>query len=354
MKLLPCKYLCLILLCLVCHYHSSAQAAKDRELMIAFYNCENFFDTLDNPQKEDEEFTPAGKYHYTQKIYEAKQHNIATVIQSMGESKQHAAPAIIGLAEVENGTVLHDLITQPEIARRNYKYIIYDGPDPRGINTAMLYDPAQFKLISSDPIPVDISQTTGKTVTRDILHIYGVLEGDSVHIFVNHWPSRRGGESESEPKRGYAAQTVRRYADSVIKKQLHAKMIVMGDLNDNPMNNSIARVLGCRPVSIVTQHPDQLQSGEFYSPWADLLQTGQGTESYKHEWNLFDQIIISKLFVKSSGSKGWHYDRGEIYKPEFIIDTYKGHEGEPHRSFVGTHWINGYSDHFPVAIYLKK
>ena len=306
MKSLPYKFLAPILLCLASHYPSFAQSAKDHELMIAFYNCENFFDTVDNPQKEDEEFTPSGKYHYTQKIYEAKQHNIATVIQSMGESKQHVAPAIIGLAEIENSTVLHDLVSQPEIARRSYKYIIYDGPDPRGINTAMLYDPAQFKLIASDPVHVDISQTIGKNITRDILHVYGVLGGDTVHLFVNHWPSRRGGEEESEPKRGYAAMTVRKYADSVMKKQPNAKVIVMGDLNDNPLNNSIARVLGCRPISIITEHPEQLVSGDFYSPWADILQTGQGTESYKHEWNLFD------------------------------------------------HWINGYSDHFPVAIYLRK
>jgi endonuclease/exonuclease/phosphatase family metal-dependent hydrolase len=333
----------IILICFAC-VTGCAQKADDHEIGIAFYNCENFFDTVHNPAKEDEEFTPEGKYHYTQRIYEQKVHNIATVIRNMGGAD---GPAVIGLAEVENNTVLNDLARQPDLAGRHYKYEWYDGPDPRGINVALLYDPKYFRVIRSEALHVDLSGANGKSVTRDVLHVYGVLSGDTVHIFVNHWPSRIGGQDESSPKRAIAAGVNKDAAGALLKQDPNTKVIIMGDLNDNPTDNSIVSVLGAKGEK------NEVALQGFYDPFSDIFKSGQGTEEYKHSWNLFDQVIVSGSLLKNNNHK-LHYDKAEIFRPDFIIDHYKGHEGEPHRSFVGPHWINGYSDHFPVILYLGR
>ena len=310
---------------------------------IVFYNCENLFDTIHDPGKDDSEFTPGGKYHYTQKIYEQKIHNIATVLQSMDSND---GPAVIGLAEIENNTVLNDLVRQPEIMGHNYKYVWYNGPDPRGINVAMLYDPKYLRVLESQPLHIDLSGTGGKICTRDVLHVYGVLCGDTVHLFINHWPSRTGGGQESAPKRAIAALVNRQAIDAVLELSPDAKIIVMGDFNDNPVDSSIAAILKAK------KEPGGVSGTGLYNPWADMYKTGAGTEEYKHSWNLFDQVMLSAAFLHNKNHK-LQYGKAEIYKPDFIIDHYKGHEGTPHRSFAGPHWINGYSDHFPVILYLK-
>jgi len=314
------------------------------EIAIAFYNCENFFDTVHNPAKEDEEFTPTGKFHYTQKIYEQKLHNIATVIQSMGGND---GPAIIGMAEVENNQVLNALIQQPELQSRHYRYEWFDGPDPRGINVAMLYNPKYFTVLKSEPLHVDLTGVNGKSITRDVLHVHGILGNDTIDVLVNHWPSRRGGEDESGPKRAIAARVDKEAIDKIMKQRKNAEIIVMGDLNDNPTDYSVTEILGAKA------EPREVPANGLYDPFIDIFKSATGTEEYRHSWNLFDQVIISAAFLRNDGQK-LHYDKAEIYKPDFIIDHYKGHEGEPHRSFVGPHWINGYSDHFPVILYLSR
>jgi len=319
---------------------SGTRATSSSKFAVAFYNCENFFDPANDPEKDDDEFTPEGKYHYTQRIYEQKLHNIATVFQSMGEGDEKIKPAMIGLAEVENDKVLQDLAAQPEIAQRQYRFIWFRGPDPRGINVALLYDPQQFKPLSSEAIPIDLSGISTNSHTRDILHVRGTFSGDTVDVFVNHWPSRRGEEEASEEKRAVAAAALRR---NCVRLTPSAKIIIMGDFNDNPTDSSIS-ALGTSA---------NRSQDKFYDPWAALYASGQGTEAYKGEWNLFDQIIISPTLA--NGANGHlHFAGNEIYKPEFIVDHYHGHDGEPHRSFAGTHWINGYSDHFPVMMYFEK
>jgi endonuclease/exonuclease/phosphatase family metal-dependent hydrolase len=317
-----------------------AQSADKNRIAVAFYNCENFFDTTDNPAKDDEEFTPGGKYHYNTHIYRQKLHNIARVIKRMNTEK---GPAIIGLAEVENSIVLDALIRQPEIAKIRYRYVWYDGPDPRGINVALMYDPARFSVLKSEPLHVDISATGGKSETRDVLHVSGVLAGDTVHIFVNHWPSRRGGEDESASKRAIAAKVNKAAADALFRKNRNSRIIIMGDLNDNPDDISITRVLGA-----IDNIRAATTASALYNPFAAIYKSGTGTEVYRKKWNLFDQIIVSGSLVQG---KKLRYQSAEVYKPAFIQDTYKGHQGEPHRSFKGTYWINGYSDHFPVITY---
>lgn len=334
----------LFVITLFTSFSGCAQKTDEHDIAVAFYNCENFFDTVHNPAKEDEEFTPGGKYRYTQKIYGQKLHNIATVMQSMGGAD---GPAIIGMAEVENSTVLNDLVHQPELERRNYKYEWFDGPDPRGINVAMLYNPKYFVVIKAEPLHVDLTGINARSLTRDILHVYGVLSGDTVHVFVNHWPSRRGGEDESGPKRAVAARIDKEAVESIMRKNPNAKIMLLGDFNDNPTDNSIAGILGAKGEK------NEVAATGLYDPWVSIYKSGSGTEEYQHSWNLFDQVIISGAFLQNKNHK-LHYNKAEIFKPDFIIDHYKGHEGEPKRSFVGTHWINGYSDHFPVILYLSR
>ena len=338
------KMLSLLAMLVQICFSGCATKASEHVVTVAFYNCENFFDYTHNPAKEDGEFTPAGKYHYTQRIFEQKVHNIATVMASMaGED----GPALIGMAEVENSTVLDALTSQPELARRGYKYEWFDGPDPRGINVALLYNPKYFRVLKAEPLHVDLSGTGGKSVTRDVLHVYGVLEGDTVHVFVNHWPSRRGGEAESEVKRELAAKVVKAAITSLMADNPDTKVIIMGDLNDNPTDNSITTVLGAKATA------NEVPRDGLYDPWTDIYKKGEGTEEYEHSWNLFDQVIVSGGLLRNNNHK-LKYEQAEIFRPDFIIDHYKGHEGEPHRSFVGTHWINGYSDHFPVIVYLSN
>ncbi len=332
--------LSLVLFCIT----GCAQKKGGKYITVAFYNCENFFDPGNDPAKDDDDFTPGGKYHYTQKIYEQKLHNIASVIRHMNDDN---GPAVLGMAEVENNIVLNDLVHESAIAGKGYKYEWFEGPDPRGINVALLYDPAVFKVLHSEPLPVNLSAIDSRSKTRDILYVRGVLAGDTVHLLVNHWPSRRGGADDSEPKRAIAAQTNKLFIAGIEHKYPGSKIIVMGDLNDNPDNNSITNVLG------VQGDKTGASDNGFYDPWLGLYKRGEGTEAFQHSWNLFDQIILSGNFLKKNGHK-LTYDRAEIFKPDFIIDKYKGHEGEPHRSFAGTHWINGFSDHFPVITYFTN
>jgi len=314
-----------------------------KKLAVAFYNCENFFDTIPNPAKYDTEFTPQGKYHYTRQIYEQKLHNIATVLQSMDDGR---GPAIAGLAEVENNTVLNQLISQPEIKKHNYKYVWIEGPDPRGINVALIYDPGLFRVIYSEPIHIDLNGQKGKTITRDILHVCGILLSDTLSVFVNHWPSRMGGESESNPKRVIAAWIEKETIEGLVRNKPNDKILLMGDFNDNPDDSSIAYILDAGDKT------NEVKTSDLYNPFKVFYSFGNGTEFYDHKWNLFDQIILSGNFLKDT-CKGLHFENAEIYKPDFLIDHSKGHEGEPHRSFIGAHWINGFSDHFPVIVYLS-
>ena len=308
---------------------------------IAFYNCENLFDTLHESGKKDEDFTPSGSYHYTQKIYEQKLHNIATVLQNMGSGKNKNMPAIVGLAEIKNERVLAGLVNQPEIARSSYKYIYYKGPDPRGINTALIYRPDIFQVVYAEPIAVNLEEINDSAKTRDILHVCGLLGKDTIHVFVNHWPSRRGDENESAAKRLIAARALKN-AIAGLPANVKNNVIIMGDFNDNPTDSSIANVLG-------TNNKMEIAEGTgLFNPWLEVYRSGRGTECHKGSWNLFDQVFVSRNLTEK-GRAALHYDTIEIFNPGFM--AYSDHS--PRRSFLGTHWSNGYSDHFPVILYLK-
>lgn len=332
------KRIILSVAALISVFCASAQK-QYKVLAIGFYNCENFFDTLDDPNKDDIENTP------TPQVYAQKLHNIATVFQKLGTDVTPDGPAIIGIAEIENDNVLKAVTAQPEIKARNYQYIWFPTPDVRGISTAMLYNPKYFKLINARPVHVPL-ETLGQTrPTRDVLYVTGVLAGDTVHILVNHWPSKSGGEARSAPGRRLAASVDRNIIDSLVKLNPDTKILLMGDLNDNPTSEGVIEVLKAKADK------KDVQLGDIYNPWINMYNKGMGTESYQGEWNLIDQIMISGGFIKNNNNK-WRYFKEEIFNRDFLINKMGKDKGLPHRSYTISHvWDNGYSDHFPVVMY---
>lgn len=345
------KKLFLLLIAAGLCLHAFAQKAKKKEYQvsaIAFYNFENLFDTVHDPYKFDEEFTPTGAYQYTDQIYHQKLHNLATVLQKLATELTPDGPAIIGTAEVENDHVLADLTAQPEIKNRNYQFVHFESPDSRGIDVALLYNPKYFKVLHSRALYTDISKFGEKGgKTRDVLYVHGILAGDTVNVFVNHWPSRRGGQAASEPLRAIAAGVSKKVIDSLMAINPHTKVIVMGDLNDDPVDASVAKVLGAKG------NIDEVKPSGLYNPWVNFYKKGLGTLGYNDSWNLFDQIMISGAFLKKSDDH-WRYYKAEVFNKDFLVAKFGQYKGYPHRSFDGNTWINGYSDHFPTIIYLVK
>lgn len=329
-------------------YDASIAQQKLKVIAIGSYNCENLFDTIDDTTKKDEDFTPTGSYHYTQEVYTQKLHNIATVLEKIGTELTPDGAAVIGLVEIENGTVLTDLVAQPEIKQRNYQYCWFPTPDERGISTAMLYNPRYFNKISAEPLLVPLEKLGQKRPTRSILHVYGVLAGDTVHILVNHWPSKSGGEAVSAPGRMLAASVAKHFTDSLMAIRPDTRVLLMGDLNDNPTSEPVTEVLGAEADK------ESMNMKGIYNPWINMYKKGMGTENFRGEWGLIDQIMMSGAFVAKNNT-GWRFYKAEIYNKEFLTYRLGEHKGLPHRSFTAASvWDNGYSDHFPVLIYLVQ
>lgn len=327
---------------------SFAQKEHRKVLAIGFYNVENFFDTANNPNKQDDDFTPNGQYSYTYDVYTQKKHNIATVFAKMGTDVTPEGPAIIGIAEVENAEVLKDVAKEPEIKNRNYQVICHPTPDERGISTAMMYNPKYFKVINTHPVRVPLETLGQSRPTRDILYVCGILAGDTVHILVNHWPSKSGGEARSAPGRRLAAQIAKNVFDSITKKNPNSKVLAMGDLNDNPDCYGVINIMEAKATT------DNIKSTDIYNPWINMYKKGLGTESFRGDWNLIDQIMITGAFVQNKNNK-WGYYRSEIFNRDFLKNHTGKDKGLPHRSFnINRVWDNGYSDHFPVLMYFTS
>lgn len=305
------------------------------DFTVAFYNVENLFDTVDDSNTHDEDFTPHGAYRYSEKVYKQKLHNIATVISQLDNDN---APAMIGLAEIENKTVLEDLTSQYELEEANYKFIHYDSYDGRGIDVALLYQEEAFTVLNHKPLHIHGDGFFG----RDILYVSGVVNTDTVHIFINHWPSRREGLRESMPKRLLTASVVKKHVDSLLEIDNYANIIVMGDFNDNPVDESIDSVLSARDN--ITTCVKCL-----YNPWIEIYNTGRGASVYHRKWDMFDQILISAGLADKTGL---HMTSYEVYDKDFIRNNYDG-DAYPKRSFRGRQWNNGYSDHLPVLMHFS-
>ena len=340
------KVLLLILCLFEINCGSAQQYHSYKTAVIAFYNCENFYDTANDPLSRDEEFTPKGEKHYSSKLYAAKLGRIAEVISKIGtddKTPNADGPAILGLAEIENKQVLNDLINHPTLKKRNYQFIHFDSKDQRGIDVALLYNPAYFSIENSQAKFVNLRSY----YTRDILWVKGKLDGEEMHIFVNHWPSRIGSEKTSEPFRIIAAGVLKKLIDSIHLKEGSAKIIIMGDFNDNPDNKSIHEVLNTKE-----KESDVTRFGLF-NPFAAFFKNGIGTIASLQEWSLFDQIIVSQPWTNKH-QPGFFFYQAQIFNRSFLTEKIGKNKGHPQRTWDGNLFLNGYSDHFPVYITLLK
>ena len=315
---------------------------------IGFYNFENLFDTLDTPKKRDEDFTPQGSYRYNTAIYREKLSHLDQIVSEIGTDITPDGAAILGVAEVENRKVLEDFVKQPRVASRDYRIVHYESPDERGIDVALLYQPKYFRVLSSQNYEVELYEDNGeRDYTRDVLRVSGILDGEEVHIMVNHWPSRSGGEARSQPLRIAAAKVCRGIADSIRQVNPNAKILIMGDLNDDPSNTSVRDVLSAEPKM------SKVREGEMFNPMYEFYKKGIGTLAYRDAWNLFDQIILSKALIDKEVG-GYQYLRAQIINKPYLYQKTGQYKGYPYRTFAGSTYLGGYSDHFPVCVYLVK
>lgn len=333
---------------IACGTSKSAQTSKEKLSLqaasVGFYNLENLFDTIDQPNI-DEEFLPNGAMKWTSYKYKTKLKNMSTAISKLGLEHTPGGVSILGVSEIENRGVLEDLVKQPAIASRTYEIVHYDSPDRRGVDVGLLYNPRDFVVTNSKSYRLHTEDPN--FLTRDQLMVSGYLLGEKIHVIVNHWPSRTGGEVESEPKRLAAATLTKSIVDSLYKVDINSKIIVMGDLNDDPFNKSTAEVLGAK------KNMDEVASGGLYNTLWRTLESGVGSLAYNNQWNLFDQIIISEPFLKSDNTH-LRFWKAEIFNRSFLIQQEGTYKGSPLRTHAGGVWLNGYSDHFPTLIYLTK
>ncbi|MCB0485023.1 MAG: endonuclease [Flavobacteriaceae bacterium] len=304
---------------------------------VAFYNLENLFDIYDDPDTLDDDFTPKGTKKWNAKKYSRKVQKIASVISQIGVKETGFPPAIIGLAEVENKEVVEDLIQTESLQKYGYGYVHYDSADERGIEVAFLYRKNIFSVEHSQAFTLLIENEFGeRDYTRDILLVKGKLQGETVYCIINHWPSRREGEDKTEYKRIAGADKVHQIIDIIKEETDSAKVLIMGDFNDDPISKSIK------------QH---LVDEDLYNPFESLLAKGNGSLNHNGDWHVFDQIIISKTFFEDSG---FIYRNAYIFDDHFLKEWKGKRRGNPFRTYIGKWHQGGFSDHFPVYIILEE
>ncbi|MGJ5642751.1 endonuclease/exonuclease/phosphatase family protein [Formosa sp. S-31] len=339
-----------LLLCFVLNsIYNYSQERRFSIHTIAFYNLENLFDTEDDPFKFDESSPIMEIASERQLVYSEKIKNMAKVIDDIGKETTKTAPTIIGISEIENRKVLNVLTNDMLLRESNYGIVHFDSPDSRGIDVALLYKKQFFKIKSAKPYPVQlIDKESGKRIyTRDELLVSGFLDGDLIHIIVNHWPSRRGGEDLSNYKREAAATLNKTIIDSLQTANPYAKIILMGDLNDNPTDSSLKTILNTK------RDKQKLNLKDIYNPMENLYLVGLGTTAYRDKWSLFDQIMVSKSLLKSD-YKTYQFYKAGIFNPDYLITKTGPYKGYPFRSFDNGGFTGGYSDHFPVYMFLIK
>lgn len=340
--------LCLFSLLVLISFHLTAQEQSYQVGLIGFYNLENLFDTIDTPDVRDTEFSPGGAKNYDYKIYNDKLNNLSSVISSLGNNLSPDGVSILGVAEIENRSVLEDLVKQPSLASRNYQIVHYDSPDKRGIDVGLLYNPKYFTVTESRAVPMIIYDDANERVfTRDILLVGGNYHGEQLYIMVNHWPSRSGGEAASAPRRNACAKMVRHLTDSIRTAIPTAKVVIMGDLNDDPVSPSVAEVLDAQGKK------NKVRSGDLYNPMWEFFRKGMGSNAYRDAWSLFDQVIMSDNWLDPSQT-GFRFYQAHIHNPTQLVQKTGHFKGYPFRTFSGDSYLGGYSDHFPVYMAIIK
>ncbi len=319
--------------------------APPKEVVVAFYNIENLFDTEDDPNINDEDFLPESKSKWTKERYDVKLDRLSEVISQLGSTN---APDILGLCEVENKKVIEDLIAMPKLAPKKYGIVHYDSPDERGIDVALIYKKAIFTVFDSKAIKT-IFPNNPTDRTRDILMVSGVIGGrDTLHLFVAHLPSRRGGQDVSESSRIFVAEQIRTEVDMLQKKSPKANILIMGDMNDEPNNKSMKDALKAQ------KETKYMKNGELFNAMGVLKDQGKG--SYKHDgkWNMLDQIIVSKAMAEKKSKLYYVKNSAQVFMPEFLQEKEGKFKGNPFRTYAGTKYLGGYSDHFSVFVKLKR
>lgn len=325
---------------------ASAQSAGRRVQVagIAFYNWENLFDTIpNNPEGRDEEFTPKGQRQWDGRKYWEKVGNLAYAISQFATKTTPIGPAIVGVSEIENRSVMEDVVNQPALKKWNLQVVHHDSPDARGVDVGLLYNPRYFKLegVTNHRLAAVPFRT------RDQMCVVGSLLGQRIAVIVNHWPSRLGGQERSEPNRIAAAELCKSIADSLWRIDPEMGVIIMGDLNDDPQDKSCAKILGA------AKDPEGVDAHGFYNPWWRKLDSGVGTLAYKSAWNLFDQIILSGNLVNGADSQ-WKFYEAKVLNFDFLKDKEGNRQGYPKRTYSAGSYLGGFSDHFPTEVFLRR
>ena len=327
-------------------------AVAQKPYKVMFWNIENFFDTVDDPATRDEEFTPDGVKAWNEAKYEKKLANVERVVFDIA-AQDRIYPAVIGFSEVENRSVLDDIVSTPKLAPASYRVVHYDSPEARGVDVAFIYRPDQFKLEGSFPVKADVPQLP-EFRTRDILTMWGTIDSEPFYFMVVHWPSRLGGKDASEFKRVALGEQMRRLADSVLMQNPKTKIVAMGDFNDDPTDPSLEEALGAKG------DVKELIEGDFFNPYYKMLKAGMGTLAYGDAWNIFDNIVVTENLLsaakgelklqKAKGSKFY----GSIFRAHYLFQKEGQYKGYPLRTYVSNSFQGGFSDHLPVYIYIAK
>lgn len=332
------KRLSLFLFLILNFSFSYSQTVRNR---VMFYNVENLFDPFDDSLTRDEEFTPMGTRHWTWNKMERKINGIFKVILAVGEFDP---PVLVGLCEIENGFVVHQLIKETPLSKFDYKMVHRESPDSRGIDVALIYRPDRFQLIEKDFINVSFPDAPSRK-TREILYAKGLLATDTLHVFVNHWPSKYGGELESESGRYAAAYTLKNKVDSIRVFYPDARILIMGDLNDEPESDPVVKGFGA------CLSDDSLCNHNFVNISSILKQKGQGSYKYQGTWGIIDQLIVSRSLLEKKHKLYTSPANASVFTADFLLETDDAFVGKkPFRTFQGYRYHGGFSDHLPVYI----
>ncbi len=343
------KYLFFLTFAMLFSVASNAQK-KFSVYAVGFYNQENLFDYTHDEGKNDYDFTPDGSYKWNKMKYESKLRNMSKVLSEMGtDVLPNVGCAIIGLSEVENAHVLDDLTAQPALAARNYKYVHIEGPDRRGIDCALLYNPKMFKIRNTKLVPyVYELPNDSNRATRGFLTVSGTIANEHVTVVVCHWPSRGAGSYYRE----LGGKQVKALKDSLLREDPNVKVLVMGDMNDAPTNKSMHECLSAKA------NIDEVGEGDMYNPFYNILvKEGTGTLQYQGKWNLFDQIVMTPNMLNKNNQKDFStlkFWRNQIFRRDYLFQETGKYKGNTKRTTAGGVWLDGYSDHLPVVVYLMK
>ena len=317
---------------------------------IAFYNVENLFDTINDVNKNDEA-SPMMEIKFNRsEIYKKKVKNMAQVIADIGTDLINKSPSIVGLSEVENRNVIEDLLNHKHLLNKNYDIVHYDSPDERGIDVGLIYNKDVFKVNStkSHELIIYDNKSSKRNYTRDQLVVSGLLDNELIHLIVNHWPSRSGGEERSRAGRMAAAELNKKIIDSLQNKYKNAKIITMGDFNDDPHDDSMKKILNAK------KYIEDVKTNGIYNPMEVILSDqGIGSNAYRDVWQLFDQILVTEPFLNKKYDSYQFYKAG-IFNKSYLINKAGRYKGYPFRSFSWGSFTDGYSDHLPSYIYLIK